>query len=199
MQISERRKLEIESLKKLIIETALDIAIQDNWEEVSMRKIAEVIDYSPRMLYNYFKNKEDILENVSKRGFFKLRLMVSKRLLNTRKPLAALVAAAETYWEFAADNPELYELMYLMATPIDKEEDERILEAVSEALLKIQPNLQASDYRRYYESFLAIVHGHISLVLQEKLHLSAETVYEQMRQQVKLFTQYLQSQSLLAA
>lgn len=61
MAIEERKTRETEKLKRMILEATENLFHQDGYEGLSMRKIAQRIEYSPTTIYRFFKNKEDLL------------------------------------------------------------------------------------------------------------------------------------------
>ena len=59
-----------------ILEAALQIVKEDGWQALSMRKIADVIEYTAPIIYEYFANKEAILLELTRKGY----LMLSRDL-----------------------------------------------------------------------------------------------------------------------
>jgi AcrR family transcriptional regulator len=74
MGINDRKQRERERFKKSIINAAQDLFYQNGFHNVSMRKIALKIEYSPTTIYHYFKNKEEILGRIVKEYFDELAL-----------------------------------------------------------------------------------------------------------------------------
>lgn len=69
MGITERRKLEKEIIRKKIIDTANQILVEEGYENLSIRKIANKIEYSPGIIYHYFKDKSEIITFVVEQGY----------------------------------------------------------------------------------------------------------------------------------
>lgn len=61
MGIKQRKDREREEMKDLILDAAKRISIEEGFSKVSIRKIAEEIEYSPGTIYLYFKNRDEIL------------------------------------------------------------------------------------------------------------------------------------------
>ena len=61
MGIKERRDRERQELKQAILEAAREIAAREGWQAVTIRKVADRIEYSPPTIYEHFANKEAIL------------------------------------------------------------------------------------------------------------------------------------------
>ncbi|MBD1394823.1 TetR/AcrR family transcriptional regulator [Mucilaginibacter glaciei] len=99
-----------------ILDAALQIVKEDGWQALSMRKIADVIEYTAPIIYEYFANKEAILLELSRKGF----LLLSKELQEAKDqhtlPAQQLEAMWLTYWNFAFANKELYQGMFGVTT-----------------------------------------------------------------------------------
>ncbi len=74
MTKEERQEREREEMRILILETAGQLIAEGGIEKLSIRKIADKIEYSPGIIYHYFQGKEDIIEQVLQKGY---RNMVS--------------------------------------------------------------------------------------------------------------------------
>jgi AcrR family transcriptional regulator len=71
MGIVERRQREKQQMRRQILDTAMDLFIENGYEEVSIRRIADHIEYSPATIYLYFQDKDDILFVLHEEGFEK--------------------------------------------------------------------------------------------------------------------------------
>ena len=60
MGVKERREREKESLRQDILDVAREMFATEGYESVSMRKIADKIEYSPTTIYLYFKDKNEL-------------------------------------------------------------------------------------------------------------------------------------------
>jgi AcrR family transcriptional regulator len=82
MGISERKKRERERIRKSIVKAAKELFYEEGFHHVSMRKIAQKIEYSPTTIYHYFKNKEEVLTQIVKEYFDDFLLEAETVLLN---------------------------------------------------------------------------------------------------------------------
>ena len=84
------------------------------YEEVSIRKIAERIEYSPAAIYSYFPSKDDIFFALAEEGF-RLLFSYSGSPAPSRPddPLDAIRAMFWRYFEFSKEHPEYFALMFL--------------------------------------------------------------------------------------
>ncbi|HEV7380446.1 MAG TPA: TetR/AcrR family transcriptional regulator [Dyadobacter sp.] len=112
MGIVERRERLKIQVRSDIVKTAKDIAREDGWTAVSIRKIAEVIEYSPPILYEYFENKDKLLEAIRIEGFDYLQtefVKIKDHFSNSEKQL---VEVAQSIWVFSLANPEVFQVMF---------------------------------------------------------------------------------------
>jgi len=112
MGIVERRERLRTQVRSDIVKTAKEIAREDGWTAVSIRKIAEVIEYSPPILYEYFDSKDKLLEAIRVEGFDFLQAEFIKIKSHFRNPEKQLTEVARSIWAFAVQNPEIYQVMF---------------------------------------------------------------------------------------
>lgn len=106
MGIVERREAEKEALKKKIIDAASEILINEGYKNLSIRKIAAKIEYSPGIIYHYFKDKSEILSFIIKRGQTKISKIISKTLIDENKPETSIINVLRKYIEFMLEEKE---------------------------------------------------------------------------------------------
>lgn len=96
-----RREKEIEAMKELIISTAKEIIAEEGFDKLSIRKIARKIEYSPSIIYHYFKDKDEILNNVMRSGYVKIVNAVSQTYTENLAPIEKLKKMMINYIEEA--------------------------------------------------------------------------------------------------
>ncbi len=118
MGIKERKERHKGDLKQLILDSAKSLFMKYGYEATSIRKIAAEIEFSPTTIYLYYKDKSDIAYALHREGF---KLMAEKfsALSNVEHPFERLKAMGRTYIQFATENSDFYELMFIMKEPLD--------------------------------------------------------------------------------
>ncbi len=118
MGVSERRIRERLDTRQSILTVARELFLEKGFEATTIRNIAEKIEYSPSVIYQYFKDKNEIFYTIHSDAFSELirYMRVSEMHKN---PVDQLIALGEIYIKFALDNPGLYDLMFIMEAPID--------------------------------------------------------------------------------
>src|SRR3989442_5926687 len=147
MGIKERQERDREAVRRAILDAARDLFVSEGYDNVSIRKIAERIEYSPAALYGYFPSKDDIFFALAEEGF---RLLgdpgvgeAHERLQNL-PPLERVRAVFRRLYEFSRDQPEYFALMFVdRSVPRISREYERFAFA-REMKQHIVEDLQAS-------------------------------------------------------
>src|SRR5688572_22631877 len=117
MGIAERKLRQKEEVKASILTAAWQLVKEEGWQSMSIRKIADAIEYSVPVIYDHFENKEAILLEFTKRGFRLLTTELQAAKESASDPAAQLEAIAHAYWNFALKNKEYYQLMYGLGMP----------------------------------------------------------------------------------
>jgi AcrR family transcriptional regulator len=117
MSIKDRKLRHKESLKKEILDAAKELFIKDGFSATSIRKIAQKIEISPTTIYLYYKDKAEIAFELHLEGFRKLGEMF-KVINNIDHPMERLKAMGRTYIQFALENKDFYELMFIDKEPL---------------------------------------------------------------------------------
>lgn len=113
MSITQRRReRERQELRGAILTAAREIAAREGWQAVTIRKVAEAVEYSPPMIYEYFPSKEAILTELLRLGFAEITTAMVAARAAAITPDDALIAMARGYWQYAFANPELYQVMH---------------------------------------------------------------------------------------
>jgi AcrR family transcriptional regulator len=170
---SERREREKNELKAKILDAARELFAAEGYEAVTMRKIAERIEYSPTAIYAHFKDKNALIRELCE-GDFTAFAQKFVAFLDIPDPIERLRLAGSAYVEFAIENPQHYRLMFMtQRPPIEEDESDpndparnayAFLKAtVNDALAKrlFRPELRDADV--IAQSIWAALHGVVAL------------------------------------
>jgi AcrR family transcriptional regulator len=116
MGVLERREREKQELRQQILETARAMFATQGYEAVTMRKIAEAIEYSPTAIYLYFKDKEELINQLCQTDFRTLAHEFQTIALIT-DPVERLRKTGLSYVEFGLSHPNHYRLMFMTPHP----------------------------------------------------------------------------------
>src|SRR5262245_53892005 len=115
MGVAERKSRQKESTRQEILDAARDLFVNEGFDNVSMRKIAEKVEYAPGTIYLYFKDKAEILDTLCEQTFEKLRARMDAIQKDPGNPLEGLRRGLRTYIQFGLDNPNHYIVTFVLA------------------------------------------------------------------------------------
>lgn len=111
--MGDRRERERHEMRERIVEAALGLFTTEGYDNTTLRRIADDIEYTPGAIYSYFKDKDAILYAVHERGFVELGRRMTAVVVGATNPRDALERVGRAYIQFAVDNPQLYDLMFI--------------------------------------------------------------------------------------
>jgi AcrR family transcriptional regulator len=113
MGVRDRKAREKKELRQEILNAARSLFVERGYDNVSMRKIAEKVEYSPATIYLYFRDKEDLFDTLCA-GMFE-RLVHRLTTHPSRGPgLEGMRAALRAYIDFGLDHPQDYCVTFLV-------------------------------------------------------------------------------------
>lgn len=181
MGVKERRDRERQELRHAILEAAREIAATEGWQAVTIRKVAEKIEYSPPTIYEYFPSKEAILGEEMREGF---RLLLSdlKTARDARtNPGERLRAMGRAYWDFVWTHPELYQVISglggcgfcqddTLSELNQKSEGENVMVLFRDVLETVLPNVRnVEDLTSKCTILWSLFHGFITLIMSGRI------------------------------
>src|SRR5262245_36005125 len=117
MGIRERQERDREAVRRRILDAARELFVSEGYHNVSIRKIAERIEYSPAALYSYFPAKDDIFFALAEEGF---RLLYGKAedfdAIEAQPPLDRIHGMFWRLYEFSCQHPAYFALMFVDRT-----------------------------------------------------------------------------------
>jgi len=108
----ERREREREEIRTRILDAARELFANEGVESVTMRRIADKIEYSPTAIYFHFRDKESLLDELCDCDF-RAFAQGFAQIAQIPDPADRLRAAGEAYVSFGLDNPSHYRLMFM--------------------------------------------------------------------------------------
>ena len=175
MGVKERRERQRQAVRQEILDAARELFIKDGYENVTMRKIAEKIEYSPTTIYLHFNDKADLVRFLCEEAFVKLVDMFEKLGEDLSDPLLALKRCGRAYVDFGLKYPNDYKVTFMMALkPVAPEdylrEDSMGMRAYG-YLRKIvdecirQGKFKNAELESTTQSMWIVVHGITSLII----------------------------------
>jgi AcrR family transcriptional regulator len=179
--VRERKAREKEELRQEILEAARELFATHGYENVSMRKIADKIDYSPTTIYLYFHDKEELCRSVCEETFTKLVKQFEDIMAKTSDPIERLRRAGRAYIEFGLSHPNHYKVTFMGAGHPRRMEGEKLdfhgsmgvkcfmnLRVIIEDCIR-QGRFRRVDVDATTQAHWAVVHGLTSLLITHPL------------------------------
>src|SRR5713101_704608 len=171
MGVQERRAREKASIREEILDAARALFVKEGYEHVSMRKIAEKVEYAPGTIYLYFQDKAEILERICDETFSKLAQRIHAINTDPSSPLDGLRRGLRTYVQFGVDNPNHYIVTFVQAKQIPRDNPpkagERCFDNLRTAVRRCVEagQLNCEDVEEVAQALWAGVHGVTTLLV----------------------------------
>lgn len=168
-------------LRKGILDAARELFLEKGYEHTSIRNIAEKIEYSPTTIYLYFKDKDSIFLELHNEGFNILGQQMAV-LATVEDPMERLKAMGRIYIQFARENPDYYDLMFVQNSPMDCLEHEHweagegafgfLMTTVQQCIEKSYLPFQNAEIGAFV--VWSTMHGMITLDFRERCQVLSE-------------------------
>jgi len=176
MGIFERKERERQEMHALILETAMKLFLEEGYGNVTIRKIARQIEYSPATVYQYFKDREEIFDALRTMAFTRFYEQIIP-LRDVRDPSERLRMGGEAYIDFAINNPKYYDLMFIMRPPLRQEEEgnespakksyellrQNIQDCIAAHQLRAETDIDTAAFAMW-----SFIHGATSLLIRQR-------------------------------
>lgn len=181
----ERKKQQKEELRKQILVAARNIASDNGWQNVTIRKICDEIGYTAPVVYHYFESKEMILLELRRDGF--VQVFEDFEVVNNKfkKPEKRLLEYGLTWWNFALKYKEIYQVMFNLQGAICLHNNSATTKVNNTVMSYYHPEFsqlnkkaKRSDAFRLEltDNLIAIIHGFISMQMANKVKSSPDKV-----------------------
>lgn len=182
MGISERKEREREEVKDLILNAAREIFLSEGYENTSIRKIASRIEYSPGVIYLHFKDKDELFLALHDKAFECKMKALFHSVQDIADPLERLQATGKSYLQYGIDNPQDYELMFILSCTMEAlATKEEFWKDGAMAINMLKENIKACIDAGYFRKDINLdeislllwsqVHGLVSLYVKERLNI----------------------------
>ena len=178
MGIAERKEKQKSEIKKMILDASMKLFVEEGFESVTIRKIADIIQYSPTTIYLYFKDKNEIFYSLHELGFQKLG-EINRNLADIKNPVTRLFKMGENYIDFGLGNQEFYDIMFISRAPMQVLEAmencdwkygeaalHTLMDTVEECMKK--GYIQKANVQAVSMAIWGMVHGLVSLQIRNR-------------------------------
>ena len=119
MGVKDRRARHKQLLRQQILDAARELLVHEGYDQLSMRKVAERIDYSPTAIYLHFKDKQELVSSLCDESFARLVRELETLADEYPDPVLRLRKGMERYIAFGLKNPNHYLPAFVLPPPTD--------------------------------------------------------------------------------
>jgi AcrR family transcriptional regulator len=171
-----RRERERQELRSKIFDAARELFASHGYEAVTVRKIAEAINYTPTTIYSYFADKESLIREIVSHDFESFAQEFTS-CANVEDPWQRLICAGRIFVSWGITHPNHYRMMF-MTPPSSLEVNEELVDShgdpsrdtyaflqlcIREAIAKEYFHPDFSDEELLVQTLWAGMHGIVSL------------------------------------
>ena len=117
MSTTDRRQRHRASLRREILDAATQLFVEEGYDRLTMRRLAQRIEYSPTTIYLHFKDKNELLQAICEETFSRLTAKLERLQKTAGSPLGHLRDSLRTYIEFGLANPNQYLVTFMSPSP----------------------------------------------------------------------------------
>ena len=110
----KKTPIEKEAFRDRLCEAALDIFVEEGLEVLTMRRLAKELGVSAMTPYNYFENRQEIVQEILDRAYGKFATSQREAIDQWAEPMENLIKLGEAYLRFAIDHPLQYSVLFLI-------------------------------------------------------------------------------------
>ena len=175
MGIAERRAREKTELRQEILDAAREIFVDEGFEALTMRKVAERIEYSPTTIYLHFQDKAELVRAICDEGFMELVTRLGALQSRSLRPIEYLEAGLRTYIAFGLEHPSHYFVTFVASAgkvdyPYDGSMGERAFGFLQQSVTACMEagEIRRADPAATAQALWAAIHGLVVLLISNK-------------------------------
>ncbi len=162
------------NVRTAILAAARELFVQEGVAGLSMRRLAENIGYTPRTIYLYFTDKDDLLSELIEEELGHLADCLEAAFAKHRSPQRRLEAVAQAYVTFGLEHPQAYEAIFMVQShPLTRESahlgrhvhGQRALNVLDRAVQEARRTRAALDHQVRVQALRCALHGVTSLLV----------------------------------
>jgi AcrR family transcriptional regulator len=166
------------SLREDIVDVSKELLLKDGFSKISMRKIAKQLDVTATSIYLYFKNKDELLLALIDESINNLNRQLKDALIPTAGPIEQLEVLANAYIDYALNNPQEYEIIYMVRPEEMPKYPKEKFEQVRKTYEILADIIRKGKEGQFFEvddplisayTLWAQIHGIVSVVLNKRL------------------------------
>ncbi len=175
---------EIDTVRRTILDAALEIILEEGFQNLSMRKLGKRINMTAPNIYNYFSGKDEINLEILRYGFESLYRRINDAYDEADDPFQGIENIVRAYFEFSLEKPNYFDLMWNRPTPKyndyigtefeamafrEKQAALKVVQFFITALMKVPPHISFEEARSLFFEIWINGHGVLALYVNRLL------------------------------
>ncbi len=186
--IDDKKSLKRERIKIYFLEAAEEIIINEGYEKVSVRKVADIAGYSYATIYNYFEDLNELMWEVKEAMILDIFEAMQKKMHRETYGIDEVKKGFRIYIEYYLENPNVFKFFYFypLSKPSKKTVDVETgpdYDAMWKETFKgliLEGKMLEKDIEVVAKTFIYAIHGLIMLCFSSNGDLTEEKVYEEL-------------------
>lgn len=160
----ERKIRDKENLRNAMLAAALSIAEKEGWHALTIRKIADAIEYTAPIVYEHFENKEELISEIIQNGYRSLFQEYQQVMAIATEPKEILLEISLRHWDFAFNNKILYQLMFSLERRKPGDEVVKSMTVIRDLFVKLTKKEGAEIFTLIF-NWICLMSGTISAIM----------------------------------
>jgi AcrR family transcriptional regulator len=169
MGSQERKIRDKENLRNNILAAALNIAEKEGWHALTIRKIADAVEYTAPIVYEHFENKEEMIGEIIQNGYKIIFDEYEKIFALNLPPKETILEISVRHWDFAFSNKVLYQLMFSLERRKPGSEAMKGITQIKEAFMRVTKK-EGSELIPLIFNWVCLMNGTISAIMMFEGH-----------------------------
>ena len=188
MPFSQERLLRQQAVRQTILDAAVDIVSKEGWQYLTIRKICEQIKFSAPIIYDHFESKDHILQALRENAINLMLQRITQIHEMERDAHKQLIIYGIAFWNFAIENPELYQVMFNLQGAMSDRNGKisPVIEIynfykIAIKTINVKARTDEKELMFLIDYYAAIIHGFIAINMVNKLksgNNAAEKVFK---------------------
>jgi AcrR family transcriptional regulator len=162
------------SVRQAILDAARILFSRDGYAGLTMRRLAQQIGYTPRTIYLYFADKDDLLSELIEEDVGRLADRLEAAAAEQSDPGRRLDAVALAYVAFGLEHPHAYEAAFMLTThPLTRKaatlhrhvQGHRLVETLTRVVRESGRVAPGLDLELVVQALRCALHGAVSMRL----------------------------------
>ncbi len=163
-------------MRRDILDAASRLFVEEGYNRVTMRRIAQRIEYSPTTIYLHFKDKTELFNAVCEETFSQLAAKLERLKRTQMTPIGYLREGLRLYVDFGVSHPDHYTVTFLQAPKtghgfsFEASIGSRAVDTLRQAVLACveSGDIRTADINMTAQALWAAVHGLSALFITAK-------------------------------